>query len=100
MTSAVPDAADLFRALGALVGTVLLIAGASWILRRHRSVLQNLAAGSRLAVVTSRPVDARVRLVLVRRDEIEHLLAVGPAGVTLIESLPAREVIQPEAATS
>jgi hypothetical protein len=25
----------------------------------------------------------------VRRDEVEHLLAVGPAGVTVIESLPA-----------
>jgi hypothetical protein len=36
-------------------------------------------------------VDARVRLVLVRRDDaVEHLLALGPGGVFVIESLPVR----------
>lgn len=47
--------------------------------------------GARLAVVEVRPLDGRRRLVLVRRDEVEHLLLLGPERDTVIETgIPAR----------
>lgn len=41
---------------------------------------------ARLDIVEVRPVDARRRLVLVRRDATEHLLLLGPAGETVVET--------------
>jgi flagellar protein FliO/FliZ len=44
----------------------------------------------RLRVVESLPLDARRRLVLVRRDQKEHLLVLGPEGETVVETgIPA-----------
>ena len=40
----------------------------------------------RLAVVEVAPVDARHRLVLLRRDNTEHLVLLGTNGDLLIES--------------
>ncbi|WP_332122553.1 flagellar biosynthetic protein FliO, partial [Azorhizobium caulinodans] len=40
----------------------------------------------RLAVLDSVPVDQRRRLVLVRRDEVEHLLLVGGTADVIVES--------------
>lgn len=40
----------------------------------------------RLKVVEVTPVDARRRLVLVRRDDIEHLILLGQAGELVIET--------------
>jgi flagellar protein FliO/FliZ len=46
----------------------------------------------RLKIVEALPLDHRRRLVLVRRDDREHLLVIGPGGETLIESgIPAQE---------
>ena len=39
----------------------------------------------RLGVVEAAPLDPKHRLVLVRRDEAEHLLLLGPAGATVVE---------------
>ena len=40
----------------------------------------------RLSVVEVAPVDGRRRLVLVRRDDTEHLILLGPASELVIES--------------
>ncbi len=40
--------------------------------------------GKRLAVLESCSIDPRTQLVLVRRDEKEHLLLLGPHGQTVI----------------
>jgi flagellar protein FliO/FliZ len=48
--------------------------------------LPGAARTDRLAVIASLPVDARRRLVLVRRDDVEHLLLLEPAGTTVIET--------------
>jgi flagellar protein FliO/FliZ len=40
----------------------------------------------RLKVVEFLPLDARRRLVLIRRDDREHLLVLGPSGETVVES--------------
>ena len=42
-----------------------------------------------LAVTGSLPLDSRNRLLLVRCDGREHLLALGPTGVRVIESQAA-----------
>lgn len=40
----------------------------------------------RLAIAEIMPLDNRRRLVLIRRDEVEHLILLGPDRVTVIES--------------
>lgn len=44
------------------------------------------AGSRRLAVVEVTPLDGRRRLILVRRDDTEHLLLVGPTSELLIET--------------
>lgn len=47
--------------------------------------------GARLGIVEVRPLDGRRRLVLVRRDDVEHLLLLGPERDLLVEAgIPAR----------
>lgn len=46
----------------------------------------------RLSVIETLPVDHKRRLILVRRDDREHLILLGPESETLIEaSIPAVE---------
>lgn len=40
----------------------------------------------RLQVISMQSIDTRNRLVLIRRDNTEHLLAVGPEQITVIET--------------
>jgi flagellar protein FliO/FliZ len=78
-------------ALGAVLGLVML---AAWAMRRYGLAgIANPKAGEprRLSVVEARTLDARRQLVLVRRDGVEHLLVLSPAGETVIETgIPAR----------
>lgn len=67
----------------------------------RRFGLGPLRAGTRLAVVEMRPLDGRRRLVLVRRDEVEHLLLVGPERDVVIETgIPARPAFDSSLATA
>jgi flagellar protein FliO/FliZ len=71
-----------------------LIALGAWTLRRFGLGMAGpVGRGRRLAVVESLALDARHRLVLVRRDDREHLILLG-AGETVVESgilsLPTR----------
>jgi flagellar protein FliO/FliZ len=55
---------------------------------------ERIAGGSkrRLKIVEYLPLDARRRLVLVRRDQKEFLLVLGPQGETVVESdIPAAQ---------
>ena len=86
------DGAEFARATTALAAVLALLVGLVWLVRRHGGgALARFSPGGRIVVTASHAVDARVRLVLVRRDDaVEHLLAIGPGGVSVIESLPAR----------
>ncbi len=83
-----------FNFLLSLVFVIGLIGLAAWTYRRFfmgRSVSARfgLSAG-RLNVVESRALDARRRLVLVRRDGVEHLILLGPNSETVVETgIPA-----------
>jgi flagellar protein FliO/FliZ len=43
------------------------------------------AAERRLSIVEVRPLDAKRKLILLRRDQVEHLIIIGPTSETLIE---------------
>ena len=81
-----------------------LIGGAFYALRRFGAGALGVAAGMRgrqprLAVIESAAVDARRSLMLVRRDNVEHLILIGgptdvviePNIVRAIPAAPARE---------
>lgn len=78
--------ADYLQHLLALVFVLALI-GAAALLARRLGLAPTLRphAQRRLAIVATLPVDGRRRLLLIRRDDVEHLVLVGPAGETLIE---------------
>lgn len=73
----------------ALVFVLALIGGLGAVARRLGYGAGRAAKGSsgpRLTIVEIRPLDARRKLVLLRRDHVEHLIIVGSSGETVIES--------------
>ena len=77
-----------FRFAIALVFVLALIGLLAWLARRFgvAGAFMRPRAARRLSVVESLPLDARHRLVLVRRDAVEHLVMLGTGGDSLIES--------------
>ncbi|MBV9859267.1 MAG: flagellar biosynthetic protein FliO [Alphaproteobacteria bacterium] len=43
-------------------------------------------AKRRLGIIEAAAIDSKRRLVLLRRDEVEHLVLIGPDGSTVVES--------------
>jgi flagellar protein FliO/FliZ len=79
---------DLYtRFLLALVAVVALLGLFAWMARRLGLASRVGAAGGRrrLAVVEAAPIDAKRRLVLLRRDDVEHLVLLGPDGAIVVE---------------
>lgn len=78
----------------ALVAVLGLIAGLTWAARRFglgNGLGPLKGRPTRLTVVEALTLDAKRRLVLVRRDDREHLLVLGPTGETVVEAgIPAR----------
>jgi flagellar biogenesis protein FliO len=85
MTSGAP-LLDVGLALLFVLGLMAVLAAA---LRRWRGSLLGYAGPPRLTVLEVRPIDTRTRLVLVRHDEVEHLLVIGGAAVASVSSRPA-----------
>ncbi len=96
------------RLIVAVVGVgvaLLVLAIALWILRRRSGSAPFIRGGRnrqpRLQVLDATAVDARRRLVLVRRDNVEHLVMIGGPTDIVIESgigaIPiVRDVQEPE----
>ncbi|MGF1591700.1 MAG: hypothetical protein ACFCUW_00395 [Kiloniellaceae bacterium] len=86
---------EYFRFFLALGFVLLLIAGLAALLRRsgfgsRLAISPAPGAERRLALVEVRPLDAKRKLVLLRRDDREHLVLLGISGDLLIESdIPA-----------
>jgi flagellar protein FliO/FliZ len=80
---------ELLRAILALVLVLGLIGGAAWAARRFGPAMLFAAAkpkGERsLGVIETLSLDARHRLVLVRRDDRRHLLLIGPGQSLVVE---------------
>lgn len=72
----------------ALVFVLGLIGLLAWLVRRF-NLLGPMAVKRgperRLGVIEMQMLGAKHRLVLVRRDQVEHLVLIGPAGDLLVE---------------
>jgi hypothetical protein len=92
------------RFLFAFIIVLALIAGATWVVRRFGA--SRLGAGSgrgrqpRLAVIDAASVDGRRRLVLIRRDNVEHLLMIGGPTDLVVEPNIVRAMGAPREATA
>jgi flagellar protein FliO/FliZ len=73
-----------FTALGLVIALIL---GFAWVARRFGFMgrLATVGGRRRLQVVEVLALDAKRRLVLLRRDGREHLVLLGLAGDTVIE---------------
>lgn len=79
---------DYLRFLAALIAVLAAIGLLAWLARRFR--LGGLAGSTmrsgRLEVVETLPIDGRQRLLLIRRDDQEHLLLMGPERSIVVEA--------------
>ena len=87
---------DLYaRFLLALVFVLALIGGLTWAARRFGlggKLMPNRDGARRLEVVEVVTLDARRKLVLLRRDAVEHLVLLGSGNDLLVESgIPAED---------
>jgi flagellar protein FliO/FliZ len=69
----------------ALILVLGLIALLAWLLRRFGMGVK-MTRGRRLGVTEVQMLGPRHRLMLIRRDDVEHLVIVGPASETVVES--------------
>src|SRR5215471_7165002 len=85
----------IVRFVVAFVIVLALIGLTFWLIRRFGGARvsngQQKGRQPRLAVIDAAPVDGRRRLVLVRRDNVEHLLMIGGPTDVVVETniLPA-----------
>ncbi len=84
MTSG-PPLLDVGLALLFVLGLMVVLAVG---LRRWRGSILGYAGPQRLTVVEVLPIDTRTRLVLVRHDDVEHLLVIGGAPVASVAVRP------------
>ena len=88
-----PLAVKFFLAFLIVLGLIL---GAAWVVRRFGSgrLGSSSARGRqpRLGVIDYASVDARRRLILVRRDNVEHLLMIGGPTDVVVEANIVRAV--------
>jgi flagellar protein FliO/FliZ len=84
------DYIDIVRYFSAFFIVLALLGLAALAARRYGVPgVVKASATRRLAVVESLMIGPRQKLLLVRRDDREHLLFVGPQGATLIEKADA-----------
>jgi flagellar protein FliO/FliZ len=73
----------------AFVVVLVLIGAAAWLVRRFGATRLDAAARSRqprLAVIDAAAVDGRRKLVIIRRDNVEHLLMIGGPTDVVVET--------------
>jgi flagellar protein FliO/FliZ len=68
----------------ALILVLGLIALLAWLLRRFGMGVK-MTRGRRLGITEVQMLGPRHRLMLIRRDDVEHLVIVGPTSETVVE---------------
>jgi flagellar protein FliO/FliZ len=95
--------------LFAFIAVLALIGVAAWLVRRFATnrlgANPNRGRMPRLAVIDAAAVDGRRRLVLVRRDNVEHLLMIGgPSDIVvepnIVRATPGRDQMASRAAVA
>lgn len=92
------DLETYLRFVLVLVFVLALIGVLAWVAKRSGLMGRLTATRSgarRLSVVEVLPLDARHRLVLLRRDRVEHLVLMGPGDSLVVEP----EIRRPQAGT-
>lgn len=81
------DASAYLQSIASLVLVLGLMLAVLWALRRFGigGMVARPNARRRLSVVESMALDGRRRLVLVRRDDCEHLLMIGGPNDMVVE---------------
>jgi flagellar protein FliO/FliZ len=83
------DMPPAVRFIVAFVIVLVLIGVAAWLVRRFGAdrfgVSQGRGRQPRLAVIDAAAVDSRRRLILIRRDNVEHLLLIGGPSDVVVE---------------
>lgn len=83
------DVASWLQYVVALLFVILLLLAAAWLFRSLRGIgFRSSAARGRqprLQVMDSAPVDGRRRLLLIRRDNVEHLIMIGGPSDIVVE---------------
>lgn len=90
---------DWARSLFALIATLGLILGVAYGARRLGMLQANGQQPKRLKVTESLMLDPRRRMVIVRCDDREHLILLGPGGDIVVGDQPAKPEISTETQT-
>jgi flagellar protein FliO/FliZ len=70
-----------------LVFVLGLVLALGWVLKRYGiGTGTMIGKGRRLGIVETALLGPKHRLVLVRRDSVEHLVLIGPTSASLVES--------------
>ncbi len=79
---------QLFRAIAALVFVVALMGGLAILLKRlgFSGAVQVKTGKKRLKLIETLPLDARRKLAIVERDNVQHLILLGGNDETVIET--------------
>lgn len=79
---------EILRFVAALVFVLALMGLLAFALRRMGLAGPALASGKtrRLRLVEVLPLDSRRRAILLERDQKQHLVILGPAGETVVET--------------
>lgn len=82
------DGILLLKAVCSFILVLGLMGLTAWAFKRSglAGKMQSASANRRLRVVETLAVDSRRRLMLVKRDDREHLLLLGPSGETVVET--------------
>jgi len=84
------EMAALVRTLGALAVVLGLLGAALWVVRRFDLALPGrmtpASRRKRLELVERLSIDAKRSVALIRRDDTEHLIMIGPEGHGTIEA--------------
>lgn len=82
------ESALILKFFFAFTFVISLMFGFAWVLKKMglsgKSMLPN--ARRRLRIVEHLPLDHRRRLLLVRRDDRDHLIILGPNSETVVEA--------------
>ena len=84
------DLAEYLKFVAVLAFVIALIAGFAWLMARSgllpTAVMKRKSGEKpRLSVKEVLPLDAKRRLVLIQRDDVEHLLLLGGDGESVVE---------------
>ena len=99
------DTVDPLRFIFAFLFVLALIGMCAIALKRYsrtasgklfltRGLLNPSPENQRLQVLEVRYIDSRRKLVLVRRDQVEHLLLLSDKGETMVESWDSNKAIE------